>query len=82
MHQDWLITRLTVLRESLSYGSVGELTAEGIRNATYALWRTGVTTFIPTLATNDPELIRENLVVLAHMKDEPILLGAIPGFHL
>ena len=46
------------------------LTAQGVRDATYALWKTGVTTYLPTLTTNDPELIKKNLIVLAHMKDE------------
>lgn len=58
------------------------LTAQGVRDATYALWKTGVTTYLPTLTTNDPELIKKNLIVLAHMKDEKNLLGSIPGFHM
>ncbi len=66
---------------SFSIGN-SELTAEGIRNATYAIWRTGVTTFLPVINTNDPGLLKKNLVALAHMKDEPSLLGSIPGFHL
>lgn len=60
----------------------GELTVEGIRNATYSLWKTGVTTYLPTLTTNDLDVIIRNFIVLAHMKDEPILLGSVPGFHL
>jgi N-acetylglucosamine-6-phosphate deacetylase len=66
---------------SFSVGN-SELTAEGIRNATYAIWRTGVTTFLPNINTNDRELIKRNIVALAHMKDEPALLGSIPGIHL
>lgn len=66
---------------SFSTGN-SELTAEGIRNATYAIWRTGVTTFLPVINTNDPGLIKKNIVALAHMKDEPSLLGSIPGFHM
>lgn len=66
---------------SFSIGN-SELTAEGIRNATYAIWRTGVTTFLPVINTNDPGLLKKNIVALAHMKDEPALLESIPGFHL
>ena len=66
---------------SFSVGN-SELTAEGIRNATYAIWRTGVTTFLPNINTNDRELIKRNIVALAHMKDEPALLGSIPGYIL
>ncbi len=67
----------------VSFCSPGsDLTAEGIRKATYSLWKTGVTTYIPVLSTNDPELIRKNLVILSHMKDDRVILGSIPGFHL
>ncbi len=66
---------------SFTFGG-GELTAEGVRKATYALWKTGVTTYLPTVTTNSFDVLKENLIVLAHLKDDSSLLGSIPGFHL
>jgi N-acetylglucosamine-6-phosphate deacetylase len=66
---------------SFTFGG-GELTAEGVRKAAYALWRTGVTTFIPTLTTNSIDVLKKNLIVLAYIMDDSSLLGSIPGFHL
>ena len=66
---------------SFTFGG-GELSAEGVRKATYALWKTGVTTYIPTVTTNSFDVLKENLIVLSHLKDDSSLLGSIPGFHL
>ncbi|MBG0859797.1 MAG: N-acetylglucosamine-6-phosphate deacetylase [Bacteroidales bacterium] len=66
---------------SFTFGG-GELTAEGVKKATEALWETGVTTFLPTLTTNSHDLLRKNFNVLGKAKDDPSLLGSIPGFHL
>jgi N-acetylglucosamine-6-phosphate deacetylase len=66
---------------SFTFGG-GELTAEGVKKATRELWKTGVTTYIPTLTTNSNELLTKNFSILAGVKDDPDLLGAIPGFHL
>lgn len=59
-----------------------ELTVEGVKKATEELWKTGVTTYLPTLTTNGFELLKNNFTVLAMVKDDPALLGSIPGFHL
>jgi N-acetylglucosamine-6-phosphate deacetylase len=66
---------------SFTFGG-GELTTEGVKKATEALWKTGVTTYLPTLTTNSKELLKKNFTVLAQIKDDPSLLGSIPGFHL
>jgi len=66
---------------SFTFGG-GELTPEGVKKAAVELWKTGVTTFIPTLTTNSNELLSKNFSVLAGVIDNPDLLGSIPGFHL
>ncbi|HNY14718.1 MAG TPA: N-acetylglucosamine-6-phosphate deacetylase [Bacteroidales bacterium] len=66
---------------SFTFGG-GELTSEGVKKAAGELWKTGVTTFVPTLTTNSKELLIKNFSVLAGVIDSPELLGSIPGFHL
>lgn len=59
-----------------------KLTIEDVKKVTEALWKEGVTTYFPTLTTNSPDLLLKNIAILAEAKDEPSLLGSIPGFHL
>lgn len=59
-----------------------ELTASGVRTITEGLWKTGVTTYLPTLRTNDQGLLLKSLRVLAKTKEDPALHGTIAGFHL
>ena len=59
-----------------------ELTMEGIYKATKALWKDGVTTYLPTLTTNKKEIYLKNLSLLAKAKDDPGIRGSIPGFHI
>ncbi|MCX6302446.1 MAG: amidohydrolase family protein [Bacteroidia bacterium] len=66
---------------SFTFGG-GELTAEGVKKATQELWKTGVTTYLPTLTTNSFEVLKKNFIILGRMKDDPSLLGSIAGFHL
>ncbi|MCX6333529.1 MAG: amidohydrolase family protein [Bacteroidia bacterium] len=66
---------------SFTFGG-GELTPEGVKKATIELWKTGVTTYLPTLTTNSHELLLKNFTLLAGVIDDPDLLGSIPGFHL
>ena len=66
---------------SFTFGG-GELTAEGVKKATGAIWKTGVTTYLPTLTTNSHDLLIKNFAVLGNIVDDPGLLGSIPGFHL
>ena len=64
----------------LEGGSV--LKVEDVKKVTEALWKEGVTTFFPTLTTNSMDLLLKNISIIAAAKDEPSLLGSIPGFHL
>jgi N-acetylglucosamine-6-phosphate deacetylase len=66
---------------SFTFGG-GDLTAEGVKKATAELWKTGVTTYLPTLTTNSHELLLKNFSVLSGLIDDPEILGSIPGFHL
>ena len=66
---------------SFAFGG-SELTISGIRKATEALWKEGVTTYLPTLTTNDSNILLKNLRLLAKAKKDPSLLGSIPGFHM
>jgi len=62
--------------------SGGALTPEGVRKATEALWKVGVTTYLPTLTTSSNEVLTKNFSVLGQEKNNPALLGSIAGFHL
>lgn len=59
-----------------------ELTREGINLITTSLWERGITSYMPTLTTNDQQIYLKNFALLAEAKEDPALLGAIPGFHL
>ena len=59
-----------------------QLTAAGVKTITEGLWKTGVTTYLPTLRTNDQEVLLNSLRVLAKAKNDPSLNGSIAGFHL
>ena len=60
----------------------GELTPEGINLITTSLWEAGVTSYLPTLTTNDHRIFLKNFAMLARAKENPALRGSIPGFHL
>ncbi len=66
---------------SFSFGG-SDLTAEGIEKATKALWKEGVTTYLPTLTTNSSEVLLNNFALLAKAVESENLRGSIPGFHL
>lgn len=59
-----------------------DLTVEGIRKATKALWKAGVTTYYPTIITSDYRRMKTNFAVLAKAKEDPEIGRSIPGFHL
>lgn len=59
-----------------------ELTLNGIRKATKELWKEGVTTFFPTLITNQHDALKKNFTILAQALDDPEIGVSIPGFHL
>ena len=58
------------------------LTIEELRKATKALWKVGVTTFLPTLITNDQKNLKKSFSILAIALDDEEIGMSIPGFHL
>ncbi len=58
------------------------LTIEGIRKATKALWKVGVTTLLPTVITNDPKSLNRSFSILANALNDEEVGMSIPGFHL
>lgn len=66
---------------SFTFGG-GELTRDGVIKATEAIWKTGVTTYLPTLTTNSHDVLMKNFAVLGSIAGDAALLGSIPGFHL
>ena len=59
-----------------------DLTLQGIRKATKALWQAGVTSYFPTIISSDISRIKENFAVLAKAREDPEIGRSIPGFHL
>ncbi|HDZ13947.1 MAG TPA: N-acetylglucosamine-6-phosphate deacetylase [Pricia sp.] len=59
-----------------------DLTVEGVKKATKALWMAGVTSYYPTVITSDIERIKTNFAVLAKAKEDPEIGPSILGFHL
>jgi N-acetylglucosamine-6-phosphate deacetylase len=58
------------------------LTVEDIRKATNALWKVGVTSFLPTLITNDQSSLIKSFTILASALNDEEISKSIPGFHL
>jgi N-acetylglucosamine-6-phosphate deacetylase len=59
------------------------LTAEDVLYAAKAIWRDGVTTFLPTLVTNSHENLLRNFTIMNDALGKSSLLQeSIPGFHL
>jgi N-acetylglucosamine-6-phosphate deacetylase len=59
-----------------------ELTEEGVNVITTAFWEAGVTSYMPTLTTNDHNIYLKNFALLDRVKKHPNTRGSIPGFHL
>jgi len=66
---------------TIGFSSPG-LTEEGVVKATQALWRVGVTTYLPTVITTTHERLMENFAVLARATHNPEVALSVPGFHL
>ena len=59
-----------------------DLNIRGIREAVKALWKEGVTSFLPTVITADQEHLENSFSILSQaLKDEEIGMS-VPGFHL
>ena len=59
-----------------------DLTIEGIREVAKALWKEGVTSFLPTLITADQESLKNSFSILSESLDDEETGMSIPGFHL
>ena len=58
------------------------LTIEDIRAATKALWKEGVTTYLPTIITSDHVRLERSFSLLTEALDDEVTGMSIPGFHL
>lgn len=58
------------------------LNIQDLRKATKALWQNGVTTFLPTIITNDFENLKRSFSLLTRILDDEELRMSVPGFHL
>ena len=59
-----------------------ELTREQMLEATRALWKEGVTSYLPTLITRDRERLAKSFSLLAGILEDEQMGMSIPGFHL
>lgn len=59
-----------------------DLSAEMMQKATYALWKEGVTSYLPTVITRDQERLARSFALLAESLKDGIISASIPGFHL
>ncbi len=60
----------------------GKLATEDVAKVTSGLWSDGVTSYFPTLTTNNHDLLQNNISVIARAINSPENLGSIPGIHL
>ena len=59
-----------------------ELSPEMMEEATRAIWKEGVTTFLPTVITRDQERLAKSFSLLAGSMNQETISLSIPGFHL
>ncbi len=59
-----------------------DLTTEDLLKVVKALWEAGVTTFIPTVITNDHEHIKNSFKALSSTLSDPLISMSVPCFHL
>ena len=57
-------------------------TPEGMQTAANAIWKDGVTSFLPTLISNSHENLVRNFLILSETIKDSHLMNCIPGFHL
>ena len=68
---------------SFGFGSTDKLTVKGVRSVTEAMYRNGVTTFLPTLTTNSHDGLLADFSTLAQaVAEDPLLAQSIAGYHL
>jgi N-acetylglucosamine-6-phosphate deacetylase len=59
-----------------------ELTIEKMKKATEALWKEGVTSFLPTIITSDRNRLEKSFTLLNEIVKDKQIGNSIPGFHL
>ena len=59
-----------------------KLTIEDMHEATKALWKEGVTSYLPTLTSSDHIRLEKSFSLLAEALDDEVIGMSIPGFHL
>ncbi len=58
------------------------LRTEDFIKATRALWKEGITSYLPTVITADGDMLRNSFTLLASASKDPEIAASIPGFHL
>jgi len=58
------------------------LTVEQIQFVTKELWKEGITSYLPTIITCDPSILKSNLKTFAEALNNPQIGKSIPGIHL
>jgi N-acetylglucosamine-6-phosphate deacetylase len=67
----------------LSYAFAREdLTVEKVWIITKTFWKSGITTYLPTLVTSSRELLTKNFGILNEALNYPDIALSVPGFHL
>ena len=59
-----------------------ELSPDMMHEATFAMWKEGVTTYLPTVITRDHERLAHSFTLLAGAMNDEMIGMSIPGFHL
>ncbi len=59
-----------------------DLTSEKMNKVTTALWKEGVTSYLPTVTTSDKARLLKSFSLLAKALDDKVIAMSIPGFHL
>lgn len=59
-----------------------DLTVNGVHEATKAILKDGVTSFLPTLITNSHEALLSNFSILNEACQDDVVNSSVPGFHL
>lgn len=58
------------------------LTVQRLQKSAEAIWRDGVTSFMPTLVTDSHDNLVRNFRILAEAASDEFFMNCIPGFHL
>lgn len=59
-----------------------DLTVEKVKEVTKALWKVGVTSYLPTLISANKESLLNSFSVLSQAAEDITISSSIPGFHL